>query len=112
MNEVVTADRAAATIYNCAEDHRDVWQDRPDWFWYLGLLEEVAELGLALLGWHRHPHPDFDTVDWELRQVGSIAMNWIRKRDRVAGICHRRAAPPAGEGVSTAPLLYSTYEDK
>jgi hypothetical protein len=79
----VVVDRAAAMIYNCAEDHRDTWRDKPDRFWYLGLLEEVAELGLALLGWHKHPYPDDDTVDWELRQIGSIAMNWIRKRDSV-----------------------------
>lgn len=77
-----SVDRAAAVIWNLAEDHQETWQDAPTWKWYLGLVEEVAELGLALLGLHKHRDgPNTDTVDWELRQIGSIALNWIRKRD-------------------------------
>jgi hypothetical protein len=55
-------------------EHERTWRDRPDWYWCLGLLEEVVELILSLIGLHRHK------PDYELRQISSIAANWIDKR--------------------------------
>ena len=78
-------DKAAAIIWNLAEDHREMWQECDNRYWFFGLFEEIIELGLALLGWHKHYHPDFDTVEWELIQISSIALNWLRKRHRETG---------------------------
>lgn len=54
--------------------HQRTWRDKPDWFWLLGLLEEVCELSLSLIGLHRH------SPEIELRQIAAIAMNWLEKR--------------------------------
>jgi len=47
-------------VLELAERHKYTWRDKPEWYWYVGLLEEVCELGLALMGLHRH------VPDWEL----------------------------------------------
>lgn len=57
--------------------HRQTWRHRPEWRWYLGLWEEVIELGLALLKLHS------DSPDWELRQIGAIAINWQEMRNEL-----------------------------
>jgi len=54
--------------------HKSTWRDKPEWWWLLGLLEEVVELVFALVGLHRGP------VDWELTQIAAIAMNWLEHR--------------------------------
>lgn len=59
-----------ALVQQLVDGHADTWQDKPDWFWFLSLLEEVGELGMALLGLHEHA-PEF-----ELAQIASIAINW------------------------------------
>ena len=56
-------------------EHRHTWRDRPQWYWMLGLLEEVIELGLALAGLHKDP------VEWELLQISTICLNWIEYRE-------------------------------
>ena len=56
------------------QEHKQTWRDRPDWYWCLGLLEEVGELILSLIGLHRH------SPEYELRQISTIAANWIDKR--------------------------------
>lgn len=56
--------------------HHTTWLDKPDWFWYLSLLEEFIELGLCLAGLHKGP------VEWELNQISSIAANWLEKANR------------------------------
>ena len=53
---------------------RRTWQDKPDWYWFLGLLEEVIELGLSLLRLHCH------TPESEMAQIASICGNWMWKR--------------------------------
>ncbi len=53
---------------------RKALHTRPDWRWYLGLLEEVIELGLSLLGLHHH------TPESEMCQIASICGNWMWKR--------------------------------
>ena len=77
------ADESQAKIWNLAEEHRQTWRDKGKWYWYLGLLEEVAELGLALAGLHKNKHLSLrdDDVEWELRQIGAIALNWVRFRN-------------------------------
>jgi len=55
--------------------HSQTWRDRGQLKWTLGLLEEVAELLLALVGLHHH------SPDWELRQIATIAMNWLERRE-------------------------------
>lgn len=50
------------------------WQDKPDWYWFFGLLKEVIELGLSLLNLHHH------TPESEMAQIASICGNWIWKR--------------------------------
>ena len=51
--------------------HSQTWRDKPQWFWAIALLEEVIELLMALIGFHRGP------VKWELMQIAAIAMNWL-----------------------------------
>lgn len=53
---------------------RRTWQDRPDWYWLLGLLVEVIELALSLAGFHHH------TPEREMSQIASICVNWMWKR--------------------------------
>lgn len=54
--------------------HSATWQDRSEQYWLMGLLEEVVELIGSLLGLHRGP------VEWELKQIAAICMNWIELR--------------------------------
>lgn len=58
-----------------AECYRDKWTDKDDAYWFMRLSQEVGELGSSLAGDHD------DTPEHELRQIASIAMNWLRKRD-------------------------------
>ena len=59
-------------------EHRDTWQEKPDWFWAIGLFEEICELLFSLMGLHPGP------VEWELTQISAIAMNWLEMRRRRA----------------------------
>jgi len=55
--------------------HTNTWRNRGQSKWVLGLLEEVGELLLALIGLHK------DLPDRELRQIATIAMNWLERRE-------------------------------
>jgi hypothetical protein len=55
-------------------DHKTTWRNKPEWFWFLSLLEEFWELLGALVGWHKDP------VDFELMQIAAICMNWMDMR--------------------------------
>jgi len=59
--------------------HSQTWRDCGQLKWTVGLLEEVWELLLALVGLHRH------SPDWELRQIAAIAMNWLEMREEREG---------------------------
>lgn len=61
-------------ITNLKQMHCCTWRDRGQLKWALGLLEEVAELLLALVGLHG------DSPDWELKQIAAIAWNWLEMR--------------------------------
>lgn len=67
-----------STVAANADKHSQAktWQDKPDWFWLVSLLEEVGELALALIGLHRH------TPEVELTQIAGICINWIEKRSK------------------------------
>ena len=58
------------------QKHKCTWRDKPQWYWMLGLLEEVVELGLTLIGLHEGP------VEWELLQIAAICLNWIEYRQK------------------------------
>lgn len=62
-------------IIELKRKHNTTWRDKPSWFWYLSLLEEVIELGLSLIGLHKDP------PQWELNQISSIAANWYERLD-------------------------------
>jgi hypothetical protein len=61
-------------VIKLANEHAETWQDKPDSYWLARLLQEVGELGSALVDDHDDP------VEWELLQVASIAINFARKR--------------------------------
>ena len=63
-----------ATVLSLKRVHKNTWTDKPSAFWFFGLLEEVVELGLSLLGLHRH------APEYELKQISSIALNWMEMR--------------------------------
>lgn len=58
-------------VLNLKDKHRHTWRDKPAWYWYLGLFEEVVELALALMGIHK------DKPEWELMQIAAICLNWL-----------------------------------
>lgn len=62
-------------VIKLRDEHRQTWRSEGDLHWALGLLEEVAELLLALVGLHEGP------ADWELCQIASIAINWMEKME-------------------------------
>ena len=57
------------------EYHKKTWRDKPHWYWMLGLLEEIGELTLSLLGLHKHP------PEVELTQIAAICINWLEMRE-------------------------------
>lgn len=75
MNSDINAMSVEESVIKLKREHKQTWRDKPDWFWLLGLLEEVWELALALVGLHRH------SPEVELRQISAIAMNWLEKRE-------------------------------
>ena len=99
-------DYAAAMIWNVAESHLDTWDGKPQLYWFCGLLREVSELGLALLGKHRHPGPHPDTVGDELAQIGSISMNWLREKEERP---HINSLQPQMTALSRFVLLAILY---
>lgn len=71
----MTDEEIQSLVLDLAKTHEDTWQDKPDWYWFLALVKEFTELGLSLLGLHKDP------PRWELAQISSICINWLRKRD-------------------------------
>jgi hypothetical protein len=67
------------------ECYRDKWDDKDDSYWFMRLSQEVGELGSSLAGDHD------DTPEHELRQIASIAMNWLRKRNALLPIAETEA---------------------
>jgi hypothetical protein len=61
-------------VIELKEKHCKTWRNRSQFYWTVGLLEEVAELIGALVGVHRGP------VELELKQIAAICMNWLEMR--------------------------------
>ena len=59
-------------VNSLVEQHASTWSDKTQLYWFVSLIEECIELGLALIGLHEHD-PGF-----ELAQIASIAINWRR----------------------------------
>ena len=55
-------------------EHVSTWNDKDDTHWMNGLTEEVSELYHSLNNNHHH------TPERELKQIASIALNWLAKR--------------------------------
>lgn len=64
----------AREVIDWEEIHHGKWWDKPESHWLASLMEEVLELALALEGKHEH------TPELELKQIGSIAIGWLRMR--------------------------------
>jgi len=60
-----------AEVIKCRRKHSLTWVNRNLVYWYYRMFLEFIELGLSLLGLHKHS-PDF-----ELNQISAIAMNFI-----------------------------------
>ena len=58
-------------------EHRLTWRKRSEVYWLWRLACEFGELALALVGMHKH------SPEWKLRQIASIAMNWLENREAV-----------------------------
>ena len=50
------------------------WRTKSNLYWFVCLVEEVFELGFALLRLHRH------SPNHELRGIASVCINWIEYR--------------------------------
>lgn len=68
--------------------HAETWRDRDDAYWFQRLVQEIGELGSSLAGDHEDP------PEHELRQIASIALNWLRHRAALAGGGERVSEPP------------------
>lgn len=77
-----TATPITSMVAALAKQHRFTWRMKGKWGWLFGLCEEVAELGLSLAGWHRHP------PEWEMMQIAAICVNWMKHRrgDKISDI--------------------------
>lgn len=54
--------------------HKDTWKYRGKHYWLACLMEEVGELGKALVDSHIDHPPE-----WELIQIRSICGNWLKR---------------------------------
>jgi hypothetical protein len=62
------------TVVQLANYHDALWtwRNKTNLEWMLGILEEYVELGLSLLGLHRHP------PEYEVAQIVSCHINFVR----------------------------------
>jgi hypothetical protein len=54
--------------------YKNAWRNMSDGYWFARLMQESGELGSSLVGDHE------DLPEHELRQIASIAINWLAKR--------------------------------
>ncbi len=57
-------------VIKIARQFADYWTDKDDDYWLKRLMQEVGELAGVLAGDHD------DTIEHELEQISSIAINW------------------------------------
>lgn len=82
--------RSLGDVLGVALKHRDTWADKDDDYWFYRLSQEVGELGSSLAGDHE------DTPEHELRQIASIALNWLARREQAALDALTAAGLPRG----------------
>lgn len=66
--------RTLDEVLELRNKHSQTWRGQPDLYWFARLVQEVGELGSALVGDHD------DSPEWELKQIASICLNWLEKR--------------------------------
>ena len=64
-----------AEVIQMKRAHEGVWKDKSTFEWFMGLMEEVAELADALLKVHEGP------VSHELAQIAAICINFSELLD-------------------------------
>lgn len=72
--ESAPLDREREALIEYADRYRSHWLDRDEAYWLQRMMQEVGELASVMAGDHD------DTVEHELQQIGSIALNWLRRR--------------------------------
>lgn len=67
-------DKALAEIVELANhyDAQRTWQERDEYRWLAGIVEELGELAEALDGKHEHP------PETEIKQIASVSINFLR----------------------------------
>ena len=60
------------------EAHQTTWRGKDQHYWFARLVQEVGELGSALVGDHHH------SPDEELAEIISICLNWQEMRAQIA----------------------------
>lgn len=61
-------------VLQLAAQHSTTWRDKPSSYWLARLVQEVGELGSALVLDHDDP------PEWELMQIAAICLNWLDMR--------------------------------
>ena len=61
-------------VMSLAYNHAETWRDKDNSYWLARLMQEVGELASSLVGDHD------DSPEHELRQIASIALNWLELR--------------------------------
>jgi hypothetical protein len=74
--ELSGIERAVLTL---AHAKSEMWQDMSEHYWLARLTEEVGELASSLIDRHE------DLPEWELMEIASIALNFLRLRAIRAG---------------------------
>ena len=64
--------REIAPVLDLMRQHDQTWHDESQGYWLMRLVEEVGELASSMAGHHEDP------IDWEVMQIASIALNWLR----------------------------------
>lgn len=65
--------KAQEKLIAMANEYTHHWVHKDDNYWLQRLMQEVGELASVMAGDHD------DTMEHELLQIGSIALNWLRK---------------------------------
>lgn len=64
-----------AAVISLADQRYRQWFGMPQTYWLARLMQEVGEAGSSLVGDHSDP------LDWELMQIASTCINWLRMRN-------------------------------
>lgn len=80
-------EEAELDIHLNADKYREKWKNETELYRLARLLQEVAELGSALVGDHEGSPERPLSPEHELRQIGGITLNWLAQRyeDKLKG---------------------------